>query len=332
MALLRNRQLFREGSRGCCSLEDANDARRAADTIGIPFYVWDLSENFQETVVDDFLAEYARGRTPNPCVRCNEHVKFTTLTARAEALGFDAVVTGHYARIVASSQGPELHRAANHDKDQSYVLAVMGPQQLSRVVLPLGEYSTKAQVRAEADRRGLGVSHKPDSYDICFIPDGNTAGFLRERLGDQPGLIVDPEGTPLGGHSGAYQFTVGQRKGLNLHRPAPDGRPRYVLDVDTTTRTVVAGPEELLTVDHMTLTDMVTYGDIPYDAALTVQVRAHGAPVPATITPQDPSKLRVTLTQGTLRGVAAGQSAVVYHGTRVMAQGTIAHAARVPGN
>src|SRR5690606_18739662 len=164
MALSRNRDEFRTGSRGCCSIEDSNDARRAADKLGIPYYVWDLSDEFHDTVVKDFLTEYQAGRTPNPCVRCNEHIKFDTLLERADALGFDAVATGHYARIDIRDDGiRELHRATDRAKDQSYVLAVMGPEKLAKAMFPLGTSRSKSEVRAEAAARGVGVSNKPDS-------------------------------------------------------------------------------------------------------------------------------------------------------------------------
>ena len=460
MALSRNRDQFRTGSRGCCSIEDASDARRAADLLGIPYYVWDLSETFEETVVADFLSEYEAGRTPNPCVRCNEHVKFEALLDKATALGFDAVATGHYARIV-ERPGPdgtpirELHRSPNTEKDQSYVLAVMGRERLARAMFPLGDFASKEDVRAEAARRGLAVSSKPDSYDICFVADGDTRGFLRERLGSRPGEIVDAEGTVVGEHDGAYAYTVGQRRGLALGRPAADGRPRYVLDVRTDTNTVVVGPAELLTVDRIAgekatwlvnpaeladraaLADQPASGEptaladrpvltapasrldgaMPVDPAaladeassaeptavanrasladrasrldgarpvdpaaladeassaeptavadraslavpaeladpaspaevaalanqasladpaslaeVTVQVRAHGAPVPARVIPTDDGAgLLVELTGATLRGVAAGQSVVVYRGTQVLGQATVARAWR----
>nr|NLD40954.1 tRNA 2-thiouridine(34) synthase MnmA [Actinomycetales bacterium] len=231
MALSRSRAEHRTGSRGCCSIEDASDARRAADVLGIPFYVWDLSEEFEETVVADFLSEYEAGRTPNPCVRCNEHVKFSALLDRGIALGFDAVATGHYARIERGAGGLELHRARTIEKDQSYVLAVMGQDRLARSLFPLGDASSKADIRAEAAARGLTLSEKPDSYDICFVADGDTRGFLQSRLGSRPGEVVDVEGEVVGEHDGAYAFTVGQRRGLALGRPAADGRARYVVDV-----------------------------------------------------------------------------------------------------
>ncbi|ROR95611.1 tRNA-specific 2-thiouridylase [Salana multivorans] len=285
MALSRSRAQHRTGSRGCCSIEDASDARRAADVLGIPYYVWDLSEEFTETVVADFVAEYAAGRTPNPCVRCNEHIKFAALLDRALALGFDAVATGHYARITTGPGGGlELRRARDAAKDQSYVLAVMGPERLARSLFPLGDAASKDAVRAEAAARGLAVSEKPDSYDICFVADGDTQGFLRSHLGSRPGEVVDVAGTVVGEHDGAYAFTVGQRKGLGLGRPAADGRPRYVLEVDTAANRVVVGPSELLSVRDVVATDPVWLAGDRWPGEWTdvlVQVRAHGEPVPA---------------------------------------------------
>ncbi len=329
MALSRTRAETRNGSRGCCSIEDASDARRAADVLGVPYYVWDLSETFEQTVVADFLAEYEAGRTPNPCVRCNEHVKFAALLDRALALGFDAVCTGHYARVdIADDGARSLHRAVDHAKDQSYVLAVMGPERLARAMFPLGDAPSKDAVRAEAAARGLGVSAKPDSYDICFVADGDTRGFLRERLGPRPGDVVDTDGTVLGQHDGAYAYTVGQRRGLALRTPAADGRPRYVVDVRPATNTVVVGAAELLTVTSLHATEAVWYDDAARSGewvACAVQVRAHGEPVAARArATDDGAAFDVELTGGHLRGLAPGQSAVLYDGTRVLAQATVA--------
>src|SRR6202161_4203867 len=180
LALSSNPQSYRTGARGCCTLEDARDARRAADVIGIPFYVWDLAERFRQDVVDDFVAEYAAGRTPNPCLRCNEKIKFEAVLDRALALGFDAVCTGHYARIDPASGA--LQRAADPGKDQSYVLAVLSRDQIAHAMFPLGD-TPKSGVREEAAKRGLLVADKPDSHDVCFIADGDTRGFLAGRLG-----------------------------------------------------------------------------------------------------------------------------------------------------
>lgn len=345
MALSRNRNQYRTGSRGCCSIEDASDARRAADIIGIPYYVWDLSEKFEDTVIADFLSEYSAGRTPNPCVRCNEHIKFETLLEKALALGFDAVATGHYARLemstIVADDGSErtvkeLHRSPNHEKDQSYVLAVMGSERLDRAIFPLGHFTTKDEVRAEAERRGLSVSNKPDSYDICFVADGDTKGFLQDRLGQQPGEIVDAEGEVLGTHDGSYSYTVGQRKGLALGHPAPDGKPRYVLSIEPINNRVVVGPVEKLDTRWIVADsafwladDLWLDADTPgYWLDAEVQVRAHGESVPSRVRwVEDEATLEVELTGGVLRGVAAGQSLVVYRGTRVLAQGTVAHSA-----
>jgi len=330
LALSRNRDQFRTGSRGCCSIEDAGDARRAADVLGIPYYVWDLSERFEETVVADFLAEYAAGRTPNPCVRCNEHIKFEALLDKALALGFDAVCTGHYARIVARDDGTrELHRAYDAAKDQSYVLAVMGPERLARAMFPLGEVTTKDEVRAEAAARGLSVSAKPDSYDICFVADGDTQGFLRDRLGSQPGPIVDSAGEVLGTHDGTYAYTIGQRKGLAIGRPAPDGKPRYVLSIEPVTGTVVVGSVDQLDVATVRAGSAVWFADGLTDGGwfeCAAQVRAHGEAVAVRARVLPDGGLEVDVTPGTahrLQGVAAGQSLVLYDGSRVLGQATV---------
>lgn len=331
MALSRNRDEYRSGSRGCCSIEDSNDARRAADILGIPYYVWDLSDEFHDLVVKDFLSEYSQGRTPNPCVRCNEHIKFDTLLERADALGFDAVATGHYARIDIRDDGVrELHRAADMAKDQSYVLAVMGPDKLAKAMFPLGAIESKSKVRAEAAARGLGVSNKPDSYDICFVADGDTKGFLERALGESPGEIVDQSGEVVGDHTGAYAYTVGQRKGLGLGRPAADGKPRYVTDVNVKSNTIVVGPETLLSVYELTGDEVVWMApDVPATdpTRCLAQVRAHGEAIPASVhnvTADDGTVRMMVSLDAPMRGVAAGQSLVVYDGTRVLGQATVA--------
>jgi tRNA-specific 2-thiouridylase len=327
LALSPDPASHRAGARGCCTLEDARDARRVADVLGIPFYVWDLAARFQEDVVADFVAEYAAGRTPNPCVRCNEKIKFAAVLDRAVALGFDAVVTGHHARLA----GGVLRRSVDMAKDQSYVLAVLTREQLERSMFPLGD-STKAAVRAEAAQRGLAVAEKPDSHDICFIANGDTAGFLRERLGSSPGTIVDAaSGEVLGSHDGAYGFTVGQRKGLRLGRPAPDGKPRYVLDISPVDNRVVVGAREELDVDALACGRGVWTGaDVPLKPLdCLVQVRAHGAAVPAVVRVLGDG-LRAELREP-LRGVAPGQTAVFYGGAdgcTVLGSATITAASR----
>jgi tRNA-specific 2-thiouridylase len=330
LALSRSPRSHRTGARGCCTVEDADDARRAADVIGIPFYVWDLSERFEADVVADFAAEYAAGRTPNPCLRCNESIKFAAVLDRALALGFDAVATGHYARLDTAADGTvTLHRAADPGKDQSYVLGVLTQEQLRHALFPLGD-SRKDQVREEAARRGLRVAHKPDSHDVCFIPDGDTAGWLRERLGAAAGDLVDSaSGEVVGSHDGAHQFTVGQRRGLRIGRPAADGRPRFVLDIEPVSGTVTVGPREALTVDRIEGIRPRWCGAAPTrPVSGHVQLRAHGGAHRAVVTPlPTDAGLRIELLDPA-QGIAPGQAAVVYDGTRVVGSCTIATTAR----
>ena len=321
LALSKNPQAYRSGARGCCSKEDAHDARRAADVLGIPFYVWDLSDRFAADVVSDFVAEYAAGRTPNPCVRCNEKIKFSAVLDRGVALGFDAVCTGHYARLTRTGKDVELHRAFDAAKDQSYVLGVLNADQLRRSYFPLGS-SLKADVRAEARDRGLAVANKPDSHDICFTADGDTAGFLERRLGSRPGDIVDVTGAKVGEHAGSHRFTVGQRRGLQLGRPAADGEPRFVLSITPTTNTITVGPRDALAIK---IIDAIkpTWTDRPVDAEWSgqVQIRAHGQPMDAMVQVQD-EHLAVRLDVA-VTGVAPGQAVVLYAGSRVVGSATI---------
>jgi tRNA-uridine 2-sulfurtransferase len=333
LALSRNPASYRSGARGCCTIEDANDARRAADVIGIPFYVWDLSARFHAEVVEDFMDEYAAGRTPNPCLRCNEKIKFEAVLDRALALGFDAVATGHYARLEAGPDGVELHRAVDDGKDQSYVLGVLDCRQLAHSLFPLGD-STKTEVRAEAARRGLLVADKPDSHDICFVADGDNAGWLREKLGDRApnhgGPIVDAAtGAELGRHEGTYGFTIGQRKGLRLGVPAADGRPRFVLDIEPVSGTVLVGPREDLAVEGLRGIRARWCGTPPVrlaGPAVSVQLRAHGEPVPAEVLVEG-DEIEVRL-GAPAYGIAPGQTVVVYDGTRVIGSATIASTRR----
>jgi tRNA-specific 2-thiouridylase len=327
LALSRNPQSYRSGARGCCSIEDAGDARRAADVIGIPFYVWDLSERFHADVVADFVAEYDAGRTPNPCMRCNERVKFEAVLERGLALGFDAVVTGHYARTRTGADGSvELHRAVDPDKDQSYVLGVLSQRQLAASMFPLGD-TAKEKVRAEAASRGLTVAEKPDSHDICFIPDGDTAGFLHRQLGERPGTVVDTAGQVLGRHDGAYAFTVGQRRGLRLGVPADDGKPRFVLDIEPVTGTVTVGSRAELAVGSLTGIRPRWCGRAPSGPlACTVQLRAHGDEHRATVTLLG-DELLVDLHEPA-SGIAPGQAVVMYDGTRVVGSATITGTSR----
>ncbi|WP_158168046.1 tRNA 2-thiouridine(34) synthase MnmA [Mycolicibacterium smegmatis] len=313
---------LRTGSRGCCSKEDASDARRVADILGIPFYVWDFADRFKDDVIDDFVESYARGETPNPCVRCNERIKFSALAARALALGFDAVATGHYARL---SDG-RLRRAVDADKDQSYVLGVLTAEQLRHALFPIGD-TPKPQIRAEAAERGLAVAEKPDSHDICFIPTGDTKAFLGARIGVRPGAVVDGSGTVIAEHDGVHGFTIGQRKGLGIAGPGADGRPRYVTAIDAETGTVRVGPAEDLEVWELTGERPVFTSGVEPGGPIEcqVQVRAHGG-ITDTVAELRDGKLELSL-RAPLRGVAPGQTMVLYRpdpdGDEVIASATI---------
>ncbi len=317
---------LRTGSRGCCSKEDAGDARRVADILGIPFYVWDFADRFKDDVIDDFVESYARGETPNPCVRCNEKIKFSALADRALALGFDAVATGHYARLSDGS----LRRAVDRDKDQSYVLGVLTASQLRRALFPIGD-TPKPQIRDEAARRGFSVADKPDSHDICFIPSGDTRAFLGARIGVRTGTVVDQTGSVLATHEGVHGFTIGQRKGLGIAGPGPDGAPRYVTGIDAESQTVHVGSVADLEVSSLSgIKPVFTNGRMPQGPMeCQVQVRAHGEVVD-TVAELVDGELRLSL-RTPLRGVAAGQTMVLYRpdpaGDEVIASATIAGSA-----
>lgn len=318
---------LRTGSRGCCSKEDAGDARRVADILDIPFYVWDFADRFKEDVIDDFVASYARGETPNPCVRCNEKVKFSALSARALALGFDALATGHYARLADG----RLRRAVDGDKDQSYVLGVLTARQLATAIFPIGD-TPKPRIREEAAERGLAVAGKPDSHDICFIPSGDTKAFLGARIGVRRGAVVDAGGTVLAEHDGVHGFTIGQRKGLGIAGPGPDGLPRYVTAIDAESGTVHVGGAGDLDVWHLVGERPVFTAGSPLDGPVEceVQVRAHGGIAAAVAEVRDGTL--VANLRSPLRGVATGQTMVLYRpdpeGDEVLASATIAVADR----
>ncbi|MFW2211739.1 tRNA 2-thiouridine(34) synthase MnmA [Corynebacterium amycolatum] len=343
LALSKDPQSVRAGSRGCCSLEDSGDARRVCDELGIPFYIWDFSERFKEEVMDDFYDSYERGETPNPCLRCNERIKFAALLERGIALGFDAVVTGHYALL---GDDGLLRRGRDAKKDQSYVLGVLDREQLQRSMFPVGN-TEKPEIREEARGMGLGTANKPDSYDICFIPDGNTKAFLGAKIGRRPGTIVDKEtGDTVAEHDGVYGFTIGQRKGIGLAGPMPDGKPRYVTGIDAETGTVTIGTAADLNVNVLEADRAIWLANPDEVLAaseagkLQVQVRAHGRPIDCRIEvlagPDDDitgrgGAFRLRLSDP-LRGVAPGQAAVLYHtdtaGDYVLGSGTIVSTAR----
>lgn len=307
---------------GCCTLDDAQDARRAAQILGIPFYVWSLAETFRSEVQGPFAAGYANGRTPNPCVTCNERVKYAALLDRARALGFDALATGHHVRlrgpdgrtpVVTPTPGARLLRARDRAKDQTYVLYVATSHQLAHSLFPVGE-STKETVREEARARGLRVAEKADSYDICFVPDGDTAGYLADRLPAQRGDIVDLDGTKLGEHDGVWRFTVGQRRGLGLGLH----ERRFVVDLEPDRNRVVVGPRAALACRWLRLEDANWIRGHRPEGEVDVQIRAHGRTVTGIVDADDTVRLRAPL-----HGVAPGQAAVLYRGDECLGGGTI---------
>jgi tRNA-specific 2-thiouridylase len=304
--------------RRCCSVEDTDDARAAAETLGIRHYVLNLEREFAAEVVRPFVDEYVRGRTPNPCLACNQRVKFRPLMAQAAALGAQYLATGHYARIRRNGQGYELWRAADSAKDQSYVLYTLGQGELARLLFPVGDY-TKPQVRQMARQLGLPNADKPDSADICFIPSGDYARFVAQRADVRPGPIVDTAGHVVGQHAGIVGYTVGQRRRL----PARGGQgPLYVIGVDAAANAVVVGPADSLLAPGLVAEDVSFVSQPPSgEVPVLAQIRYRGAPVPATLLVRDgTAEVRFAEPQ---RAVTPGQAVVFYDGQRVLGGGTI---------
>jgi tRNA-specific 2-thiouridylase len=298
----------------CCAGQDIRDARAVADRLGIAHYVFDHESRFRDTVIDRFADEYLAGRTPIPCVRCNMGVKFTDLFALARDLGADALATGHYVRRVEGAAGPELHRAVDPARDQSYFLFATTRAQLDYLRFPLGGMA-KADVRALAADIGLAVAAKPDSQDICFVPDGDYAGLVRKLRpeADAAGDIVHVDGRALGRHRGIVHYTVGQRRGLEIGGMAD---PLYVVALDADTRRVVVGPKAALAVAAARLTEVNWLGG-DHEGPMTVKVRSMARPVPAHF---DGTTARFASPE---YGVAPGQAAVFYAGDRVLGGGWI---------
>ncbi len=310
-----------DGGSGCCSPQDAADARRVAGLLGVDLFVLDATRDF-ERVIEAFAAEYAAGRTPNPCIGCNRDIKFGRLLARARDLGFDAVATGHYARAVVAGGRPAIARARAAAKDQSYVLFELPPAALGRLLLPLGELESKAEVREQARRLGLPVAEKPDSQEICFVPDGDYAAVLAARAPAAltPGPIVDEAGREVGRHQGYARYTVGQRRGLGALGP----EPRYVTAVDAATATVRVGPRAATAAGGLVAGRCTWHAAPAPGARHSVQVRAHAAPAPAVVTTGG-ADFQARF-EAPVEAVTPGQAAVVYDGEVLLGGGWIERA------
>jgi tRNA-specific 2-thiouridylase len=321
-------QLYDHGAaankkRACCAGQDIHDAKRVAEQLGIAHYVLDYEERFRRAVMEDFAQSYARGETPIPCVRCNERVKFGDLLTLTRELGADALATGHYVRRVSGASGPELHRAQDDSRDQSYFLFATTREQLAMLRFPLGDLP-KAKVRDIAAEFGLRNANKPDSQDICFVPQGRYSDVVKRLRTDaaEPGEIIDPEGRVLGTHPGIIHFTVGQRKGLGL---AGNEEPLFVLRLDAQTRQVVVGPREQLRTRKIKLAHVNWLGEGALKTvACRVKVRSTRESTPARISPLAEGAAEVELTEGE-NAVAPGQACVFYeeNGTRVLGGGWI---------
>jgi tRNA-specific 2-thiouridylase len=314
---------------GCCNLGAADDARRVADVLGIPFYVFNFADQFEDTVVRDFHESYVSGRTPNPCVRCNQWVKFGSLLDKADALGMDVLATGHYARVVESGGSYRLLRGIDTTKDQSYVLWMLTQTELARCSFPVGAME-KSRTRAIAASLGLRTAAKPDSQEICFVRDGDVRGYLADHLEAAPGQIVDEAGRVLGEHAGIANFTVGQRKGLGV----AVGRPVFVTQIDAPTGTVVVGPRDSLGVTGMAINEVSFTSEAPASGTeVIVQHRAHGETNRATVTTLGPREVELRF-EGPVEAVAPGQSAALYSAVEpdmLLGGGIIAATSRVRG-
>ncbi|HEX7096234.1 MAG TPA: tRNA 2-thiouridine(34) synthase MnmA [Acidimicrobiales bacterium] len=295
---------------GCCSVSDVDDARRVAQQLGIDHHVFNFGDDFDRHVVAPYVADHAAGRTPNPCIECNRHIKFDRLLRRAASLGIDLVATGHHARIVTRPDATRrVARGADLAKDQSYVLHMLGQAQLARVLFPVGEL-TKADVRAHAARLGLRTASKPESQDVCFITSRDGRGlFLRERVELTPGRVVDTHGRQLGTVPAVQLVTIGQRKGLGL--PGGTREPRFAIDVDTRSATVTVGTRADLLVDETRL-ESFAWAHRPHRGPVLAQTSAHASAEPATL---DGDVLRWDVPH---RRVAPGQSVVFYDGDEVL--------------
>ncbi|GBF34254.1 tRNA-specific 2-thiouridylase MnmA [Desulfocucumis palustris] len=308
---------------GCCSLAAVEDARRVANRLNIPYYVMNFRGAFQEKVVNYFIEEYIAGRTPNPCIACNRYVKFETLLQKALALGADYVATGHYARLFwdPARERHLVRKAVDSRKDQTYVLYNLTQEQIARTLMPLGDY-TKEQVRGMAAERGLAVADKPESQEICFVPDDDYTRFLQERAGDRikPGNFVDMRGNVIGRHRGIPFYTIGQRRGLG----SGFGRRMYVVDMDRDTNDVVLGSNDDLYASALEAVDnnYILFEELSGTEPVEAQIRYNGSPSPAVISPLPGGRVRVSF-ENPQRAITPGQAVVYYRGDLLVGGGTI---------
>ncbi len=313
-----------EGTKTCCSLRDAEDARSVCHRLGMKFYVFNFTADFNKEVIGRFVCAYERGDTPNPCIDCNKYMKFSRLYDRAKVLGCDFIVTGHYARVEWDEHYGRwvLKKAKNLPKDQSYVLYFLTQEQLAHTRFPLGEFESKDDIRALAQARGFLNAKKHDSQDICFVPDGNYAAFLEEHTGKTyaPGAFVDPSGKVMGRHKGIVRYTIGQRRGLGISAP----ESVYVLRKDVQANQVVVGSNEALFSDHLVARDFVWSAiDAPKESircAAKTRYQAKETPCTVTALPDGRAEVRFDLP---VRALTTGQAVVLYEGDTVLGGGVI---------
>ena len=311
----------------CCAGRDIHDARRVAEEMGFPHYVLDYENVFKDAVIDEFADSYLAGATPVPCIRCNEKVKFKDLLETAKDLDADCMATGHYIQRKMGENGPELHSAADANRDQSYFLFSTTEEQLSYLRFPLGHLASKAETRKLAAKYGLSVADKPDSQDICFVPNGNYASVIEKlRPGAaEPGDIVDVDGNVLAQHKGVIHYTIGQRRGLGIGGLE---EPLYVVKLDVDKQQVVVGPKEMLATRIVPVREINWLGDVPFESQpewkLSVRVRSTRPPELATIRPRSPTTAEVELGVAE-EGISPGQACVFYdpEGSRIFGGGWI---------
>ena len=321
MKLYDNSDIFVPTEKTCCSADDVEDARNVANKLNIPYYVFDFKGEFSEKVIDKFVSTYENGGTPNPCIDCNRYLKFKKLMDKMNELSFDYVVTGHYASVEEKDGRFLLKRGKDISKDQSYVLYSLTQEQLSHIILPLGEY-TKDEIREIAKDNGFVNAHKKDSQDICFVPDGDYASFIKKRTGKNypDGSFINVNGEVIGTHSGIINYTVGQRKRLGV----AFGEPMYVCNVNPFDNTVTLGKNENLFTKELTASDinLITVDRIDGEMRVTAKVRYKHTEQPATVTQLDDNTIKVVFDEPQ-RAITKGQAVVLYDGDYVVGGGTI---------